>query len=506
MRNYWKTASNILAIGLLTVSCQRTEVSNNNLKESDGVLKGTSSALAKSSPSYLGVTLCYNGQERAGGAQYPYNKSLFLSNTTEADWWDNIVEEVASSGVDYIAPIDRGFIASYPTIDAGDPNKLANLCAAMDRRGLSNAFKIAIFDDIPASWTANRNKDNGSGYGYNPPFDCGDTTNYKYIWDYNIKLCFNKVPDSKRFKIDGKPVIFFWSVNSPFCTNQGNGNLKKIANYIRMKCQAEFGFTPYLVVDQSWLVRDPLCDDPAVVDAVNNWFVPPNSWSLRTFNSVKVGVLVPQFQFSGHANFINANHGQTLTTGLENTVNNQSMLTLVEGFTDAAESAALWRSNDNTYYDYPNQRINILRRYSNNAYPAILKMEAEACDSFHDVTSGNSGNTFRAGNLDIVKTADTNGGWHVTAAQANEWLEWKEVPLLANSKFQIRYSSSQATTVKVTIDGVDLTQVNLPVTGNGYWSTVDIGTKAIGTNSLHDVRLTVVSGMCSINYLQRVSY
>jgi len=492
-----------LLLPILSITACRKAIEQESIIQVDKKLSSVKT-LTTGSPGYLGVTLCYNGPERAGGAQYPYNKSIFLSNTTEADWWDNIVEEVASSGVDYIAPIDRGFLTSYPNIDAGDPNKLANLCAAMDRRGLASSFKIAIFDDVPASWTANRNKDNGTGYGYNPPFDCSDTTNYKYIWDYNIKLCFQNVPDSKRFKIDGKPVIIFWSANAPFLTNQA-GNLKPILQYIRAKCQSVFGFTPYLVVDQSWLVRDVTCNDPLVVDAVHNWFVPPGSWTLRTFNNVKIGCSVPQFQYSGKSSFISPNHGQTLMTGLENTVNAGAQFTLVEGFTDAAESAALWRSNDTTYYDYPNQRINILRRYSQNPYPLILKLEAEGCDRFYDVTPGNNG-IFRTGDIDIVKTTDVGGGWHVTAAQANEWLEWQEIPMVTNSKFQIRYSSNEATSVKVSIDGVDLPTVSLPITSSGTWATYDIGTRTFATNSLHTLRITIVSGNCNINFINRATF
>ncbi|HTH83562.1 MAG TPA: DUF5010 domain-containing protein [Mucilaginibacter sp.] len=494
----------VLVLALI-VGCSKKEITQEGATGAINADGKTTGALPAANPNYLGVTLCYNSAERAGGMQYPYNQSIFLSNTTEADWWDNMVEEVAYSGVDYIAPIDRGFLANYPTIDAGDPNKLANLCAAMDRRGLSNAFKVAIFDDIPASWTANRNKDNGSGYGYNPPFDCGNTANYKYIWDDNIKLCFQNVPDAKRFKLSNRPVIFFWSVNSPFCTNQ-SGNLKKIAQYIRTQCQSTFGFNPFLIVDQSWLNQDPTCNDPAVVDAVHNWFVPPSSYSFRTFNSVNAGVAVPSFQTAGNGSFLDPNHGQLLTTGLTNTVNAGTLVTLCEGFTDASETAAMWRSSDVTYYDYPNQRINILRRFTSKAYAPTLKVEAEGCDSFHDVTAGNSGGTFRAGDIDIVKTGDTGGGWHVTAFQAGEWLEWKELPLLAHTKFQLRYSSNQAASIKFSVDGVDLPTVTLPITGNGVYSTIDVGTQTFSANSLHTVRITSVSGSCAVNYFNRVSF
>jgi hypothetical protein len=243
-----------------------------------------------------------------------------------------------------------------------------------------------------------------------------------------------------------------------------------------------------------------------VVDGVNNWFVPPGSWSLRTFNNIKFGALVPAFQYSGVSTFIDPNHGATLSSGLDNTVNAGAALTLCEGFTDASETAAMWRSRDVTYYDYPNQRINILRRYSANPYPATLKVEAEGCDSFQDATPGNSGGAFRAGDIDVVKTGDTGGGWHVTSFQSGEWLQWQELPLLARTKFQIRYSSNQAATVKFTVDGTDLATITLPITGNGVYSTVDAGTITLSANGLHTVRLTAVSGSIAVNYFNRITF
>ncbi len=149
--------------------------------------------------------------------------------------WDDMVEELSYSGLDYVGPDARGYSPNHPNTDAGDPHKYANLCAAMDRRPLDNTFKVAIFDDNAASWTANRNLDKGLGYGYNPPFDCGDTSNYRYIWDLDLKICIQNTPDDKRYKIKNRMVMIFWSVNPPFCTNQGNGHVKAIALMIRQK-------------------------------------------------------------------------------------------------------------------------------------------------------------------------------------------------------------------------------------------------------------------------------
>lgn len=446
----------------------------------------------------LGITFGFNKAARDGSGG-TYNKMLFKPGT-DADWWDAMVEEVAYSGIDYIAPVCRGYSPNYPNTDAGDPRILPDLVAAMDRRGLGDAFKIAIFDDCPASWTANRNLDKGDGYDYTPKFDCADTTNYKYIWDLNLKLCIQNIPDEKRFKVNNRLVLFFWTITDAFAVNQ-NGNLKKILLYIRSQCQATFGFNPYIVVDKRFFYDDPSTNDPAVVDAAHNWFSAPfNSYSLQLFNKVrKVGCVAPGFSSAGTNVFMDPAHGQRLIDGLEGTVRKGAFLTLGEGFTDVEEEAAYWRSKDTVYYDYPNQRLNITRRYTKKAYADTLKVEAEGCDFYYDTSNGNAGGAYREGNMDIVKTTDTNGGWMVTYTRPTEWLEWKELPLLANTKFLLRYSATAASSIQFSVDGMNLTAIDLPST-KGEFSTVDAGRIDFPTNSLHTVRLNIISGSPKINY------
>jgi hypothetical protein len=464
---------------------------------------------------FIGSVVGFNNTIRSGGGPNPtaagnilYNVPLYKSSASEDDWWDNLVEEFAYSGQDFFAANCRGYSPNVPTVDHGDPRKLTKLSQAMDRRGVTGKFKVAVFDDCPSSWCANRNVDNGLGYTTSTPFDCGDTANYKYIWTYNIKTAYQNIPDAKRFKYNGRPVIFFWSVHQSWAINFGNSNLKKILQYIRTQFNATFGQDPYLVIEKSWIDRDPTVNDPAVTDAIHNWFNMTNPSTLYTFNNIKVGSGVAGFRVvQGTTNmFIDANHGQTFINTLNNTWSNGALFTLLEGFTDCAENAAIFRSKDVTYYDYPNQRINILRRYSNDPYPATLKVEAEGCDFYSDLSVGNSGGTFRDGDLDIVKNGDTYGGWHINNNQANEWTEWRELPFRAgNSKFQVRYSSNQASSIRFNVDGVDLPVISMPITNNGVWSLIDAGTISFAANSLHTVRLKIVSGNLSINFFNRVS-
>ncbi|MDB5121774.1 MAG: hypothetical protein JWN56_2992 [Sphingobacteriales bacterium] len=500
-------------IAVLSISsCSKKEATETTALAEVGLTKNATTLAATQ---FIGSVVGFNNVVRSGGGPSStaagniiYNQPLYKSSATENDWWDNLVEEFAYSGMDFLAANCRGY-SLVRNVDHGDPRKMALLCQAMDRRGVASKFKIAVFDDCPSSWCANRNVDNGLPYTTDTPFDCGDTANYKYIWDLNIKTAFQNIPDAKRFKYNGRPVIFFWAVHQSWATNFANGNLKKILQHVRTQFNATFGQNPYIVINRSWLDRDPTVNDPAVIDAIDNWFNMTNPWTFYTFNGVKVGAGVPGFRVvQGTTNmFIDANHGQTFINTLNNTRGAGAVLTLLEGFTDCSENAAIFRSKDVTYYDYPNQRINIVRRYSNDPYPVTLKVEAEACDSFSDLTLGNSGGTYRDGDIDIVKTGDANGGWHVTGAQANEWMEWKELPFKSgNSKFQIRYSSNQATSIRFNVDGVDLPVITLPITGNGVYSTIDAGTQSFGTDSLHTVRLKIVSGSLAINYFNLVAF
>ncbi len=453
----------------------------------------------------LGATLCWHYKEMQAGVSYPFNQSIKKADLSETEWWENIVEEVEYSGLDYIALLSRGYSPGRPDRGAGHPVKIIDLVNAMNRRAV-NSFKLAIFDDCPSSWTANSNYDKTGTYSTNPKFDCGDVNNYKYIWDLNLKEAIKNIPDERRYKIDGRMVIIFWSVKSTWMTNMGNGNLKKILDYIRTQCKATYGFNPYLVINRNWFDVDSECNSPGVADAVHNWFSSANNYSFTNYNwNGKItGVVTPGFGHPDDTPFIDPKGGQTLIQGLEGTVKSGASLTLCEGFTDAAESAAYWRSKDVTYYKYPNQRLNILRKYSKTPYPDQLKLEVEACDNYSDQSTGNSGGAFRDGDMDIAKTTDINGGWHVTGTQAGEFMEWFELPMLSSNRFYIRYKSEEAASVSISVDRTVVSEISLPSTNN-VWTTKDAGVYNMSAKGEHTVRLTIVSGSPDINYFTRNS-
>ena len=475
----------------------------------------------------VGATFCWHYNEIYGGHSYPFNQSIVTENLPSTavspqskwegmdQWWENMVEEVDYSGIDYVALLSRGMQPNQTKDNGtGDPKHIKTLVKYMQDRDAK--FKLAIFDDCPSSWTASRNY---NLYGKDATkyelFDCGNPDNYIYIWDYNLKVALENIPDEMRYKIDNRPVIIFWSVKNTWMTNM-EGNLSKIIAYIKQQSQATFGFEPYLIVMSPWFDRDSSLT-LAMVDAAHNWFSAAGgtSYSFTTLNNFKTGVCVPSFvkpaepQNGTLLPYMNVkDQGDRLRYGLDNTVKAGANLTLVEGFTDAAEGAALWRSSDEgqlLYYNYPNQRLNILRSYTKNPYPFSLKMEAEACDFNFNSTPGNSGNSYLdRGDLDVLKCSDAQGGWFVTNTQANEWMEWRELPLVPENKFEIRYKSTADASIFISIDGVAQPTVTLPAT-NSAWTTIDAGNFINGKNSARTVRLTIASGAPDINYFTRTN-
>ncbi len=274
--------------------------------------------------------------------------------------------------------------------------------------------------------------------------------------------------------------------------------------HIRSECQAEFGFNPYLIVQDCWFDNDSQLK-ASDVDAVHNWFSAANgrNWSLHTINNRKIGVVAPGFGYEEDPNhpFIDSNHGQTLINGLEGTAKSGTLITLCEGFTDAAETASYWRSKDTTYYDYPNQRLDILRKYSQNAFLNRRMIQAESCDFYNDLSPGNKGDAFREGDLDICKTLDAFGGWNVFDAEAQEWLEWKELPIPQDGQFEIRYASTEPAQIQFVLDDQPGAILSLEATGGEQiWGLARETSFAISENSYHNVKLNIISGKVSLNY------
>ena len=469
---------------------------------------------------YLGVTCGYQySAQLTGPLTYPnqFNISLYNPNggsqyDPNNPTWSVWAEQLEQAGVDFVCPNLTG---SRPQTN-NPPSQMIGLVNAINNRGLGNTIKFAIFDDNAASWTAQWNMANGRGFGYAQPFDISNSANWVYLYDYNYKIFYQTVPDANRFKINGRPVIIIWTGNPFFVANE-QGNLSRALNYVRQKCQADFGFNPYIVANQDMLQQDTTCNNPAVVDATHRWFGPPSDpFTLSTFNGVKVGVAVPEFQHTGQNGFLDPNHGVLFDNGLNNTVGAGALLTLCEGFTDYEEDAAMFRvrnkdangnnlSYSQTLYDFPNQRLSLLRSHSRNPFPAQLKFEAEGCDTYGGAAGGNGlVNFYRNGNIAIQTTIDTAGGFNVGWMQTGEWFEWQRVPLNGTPHFNIRIATPNAgRQAHLVINGVAQPVKTLPNTGGWQtWTTFDMGTAGTFNRSYNTVRIVFDNDGVNFNWWQ----
>ncbi|MYS18680.1 Carbohydrate binding module (family 6) [Streptomyces sp. DvalAA-14] len=472
---------------------------------------------AAATSGYLGVTFgmdtdTLNGNHQNQGNTI-YNLPLYKSTGDLNAFWDDYVEELVSAGVDFVAVDVRGYVPGTAQPNGGgDPRILTGLVDAINRRGVANQLKIAAFDDTPASLTDKKNQIVHHTGGYTPLFDIGDANGtgeggYQYIWDRNLRPFYAAVPDSMRFKVDGRPLVYEWSINDFAFTNQGNGNAARMLGYVRSHAQSEFGVDPYIVVDNSWLSQDPTVSSQ--IGGADGWFgVPGTGRSLTTFNGSTYGVAVPGFHFAvGSTTMdIDPDHGQTLAANLAATAGAGAKVTLVEGFTDWQENAALTRTADGSYdqrhTDYPGQMINIMRRYSRTPFPTTLRVEAEAADSYSDTTAGNQWNVYRDGNLDIQTTPDSGGGWNVGAIAGGEWLQWQEQPLQGSTTFHVRAASTNNSgQLRFVVDGQAGPTTTVPNTGDWQtYQTIDAGTFTFAPGTYHTVRIEFLTGNVNLNY------
>src|SRR5260370_24990066 len=305
-----------------------------------GSLAGCLLFASKASGQYVGVTCGWQySAQLSGPPTYPTHKNISLYNPTSSNsdaTWDSWAEQLAQAGVDFVCPNCTG---SWPNTN-NPPSQMAPLLTALINRGLTNQIKFAIFDDDAASWCAQWNQANGRGFDYALPMDLADTNNWKYLYDYNYKIFYQTIPDANRFKVNGRPLIIFWAAGNTFCTNQ-QGNLSRALMYVRQKCQADFGFNPYIVANQGDFNNDTTINDTNVIDATQAWFGPPNTpFTLTTFKGRRTGVAAAAF---GVNNDMPANHGQVFDEALSSTVGSGALLTLCEGFTDYEEGGAMCR-------------------------------------------------------------------------------------------------------------------------------------------------------------------
>ncbi|MDB6018239.1 MAG: Carbohydrate binding family 6 [Pedosphaera sp.] len=449
-----------------------------------------------------------------------YDAPLYYPfDTDTAAWWDNLVAEELQARLSVIMFASRGTLTTNATEISGNmnPRQLTQMVNALTRANATNQLKLACFIDSPSLRDVYTSFHGISGTNR---LDMSLTNDWNQIfWLRGVKPWFDTVPSQYWFKVNGRPVIQWWSISSTWFANQTT-NAAKMLQFLADSFEATYGMRPGFILDGGWAnSSDPTSLNQPDVIGMNNWFGPPStSYTTNTLNGFTCATVVPGFINPGYFDPSNGNYqnpnlviphnnsngtgtnGDTLITGLEAGFVAKSQLTVLEGWNDVREWAGYYRCASSPRYDFPSQYINIVRRYTDYR-TETLRLEAEGADDYFDTTAGNSGGAFRrSGDLDI-RTLSTNG-WVVTATTAGEWIEFREIQFSAgNYAFPVRYSSTASHALRLYVDGVALPDVIVPATGDAnLFDTAYLGTAAI-THGTHTLRLFFVDGGVDVDWI-----
>jgi hypothetical protein len=389
-------------------------------------------------------------------------------NTPE--WWDILVDEHLLSRVNVVMAHGRGCFDLTSGLEGNGnmcPRHLAKLVSAIDRAGAGDVYRLGMWDDTGAYPGARNHVDQlPSG----TLFDLADPTSWRFFWEYNMRIWFDTIPSRLWYRIDGRPVVAFWSLSSAFFSNQ-TGNASRLLRDLRAKFQARYGENPLFILDQTWTQLDnTITTDDG--QGLNAWFVPPgNHYTYRTWGGSSWGAMVPGFRdpqtIPGCGNAcreVLRRDGQALRDALSAGLS--AKFSLLEGWTDIYESAGFYRS---ATWRYPNQYINIVRE-SADPTPATLRLQAEAADLLSTQSSPGDAATrvYRKDVTNIGKLADGTG-WYVDWSQGPGWLEYTEITLGCGTyRFTSRVAADAQSTIHLEVDGTSLGAVTLPPSAASY--------------------------------------
>jgi hypothetical protein len=119
--------------------------------------------------------------------------------------------------------------------------------------------------------------------------------------------------------------------------------------------------------------------------------------------------------------------------------------------------------------------------------PGVIQAENFDEGGYRDTTSGNSGGSYRSGDVDIESTEDAGGGFNIGWMDASEWLAYT-VNVASGGVYAIEFrvaSAGPGGTFHLEVNGIDRTgPISIPDTGGWQsWTTVQRSGVALGSGS-----------------------
>ncbi|MDR7091676.1 MULTISPECIES: carbohydrate-binding protein [Cellvibrio] len=139
---------------------------------------------------------------------------------------------------------------------------------------------------------------------------------------------------------------------------------------------------------------------------------------------------------------------------------------------------------------------------------AAAPYQAEDYAAAFDTTTGNTGNVYRTGNVDIQATTDTGGGFNVGWIEPTEWLSFNNLVIPATGDYLIsaRVASASGGTLSLDLNGGSIPLGALAITGTGGWQTWKTFSKVVKINAgTYSLGVYATTGGWNLNWVDVVS-
>lgn len=245
----------------------------------------------------------------------------------------------------------------------------------------------------------------------------GDVECQEFIWNYIFKKWYSTIPSDMLFQVSSGTVpIQLWSANANYDYSTSDSKIYEFLKYIEGKMKSEFNLNVAWVLDGTFMSRDPRTTSLAW--GKQGWFI----WGQNVTQMVEINGRKFAFALNGgrlplrnvwfndwnpttntgtHSDNTNDYHISSLLPNgspiirsiYQNAVNQSAEWVVMESWWDWYEGSIFCRS-ENPEHAYPNQYLSLIREFSDRNSESIL-LEAEGCDEFSSLSTGNKGGAYR---------------------------------------------------------------------------------------------------------------
>ncbi len=249
-----------------------------------------------------------------------------------------------------------------------------------------------------------------------------------FIWENWIKAWYLNVPKHRhKLSEDGRIYLYFWTAD---CGVKGKQIYEFLVD-VRQRLRDEFGLEVHFVLGGGFAKRGPRVAELTYAQPAWFYWNQKENVFFQEFNGRVLGfatngrrlpiasiwekdwdpkrgtgtrVNPDKNPVDGHLRSPHTNGVSDYETGLKEANRRKAEWIVLEAWNNLPENSTWFRS-DHPEYKYPNEFINITRKFADRSTSAIM-LQAECLDRYHDLTRGNDGKAYRynwhtTGELDV---------------------------------------------------------------------------------------------------------